>query len=474
MKKTLLAVILLLVFILTFNCFAAEVKMSDVDYNSELGKSIDKLVKGGVVSGIPQDDGTYKFEAENFVTRAEFCKMVNVTFGFEIMADNIFKDVYKDQWYYVYVLPAIHAGYIQGYGNGLFGPTDYITREQVCVILSRITEAKAVENKSEEGAEKAEDKEVVIKDKVSDWARPYVENVISKGYISLEEGNTFRATENMTRGELAFALDDFVEIKEEASEGNTSDKSNTVDISIGVRDPGSSGGGSGNSSSGSGSSGDSTDTPDPEPEPEDPVPEEPTPEVEYTITYELNGMGELPEGARTTFTASTWYLLPVVKNLDMYIFKGWYTDPLFEGEPIKAIQKGTTGNQTYYANWVPRYTDEELQASESIYSSLEFVKYDIEEKEELEVFEFDEKGMIIFNHLKTCSNEVLDMRETGLVVSNQYVRSRYVEEIREITTILDGMTVEERDSFELEINKMNTVALKDLVDLFDVNINYGK
>ena len=44
----------------------------------------------------------------------------------------------------------------------------------------------------------------------------------------------------------------------------------------------------------------------------------------------------------------------------------------------------------------------------------------------------------------------------------------------EIVDILDGMSVEERDAFEFEVNKLNTVVLKDLVNLFDVNINYGK
>ena len=201
MKKTVSILVLLLVLVMTLNCFAADVKMTDVDYTSDLGKSIDKLVKGGVISGIPQDDGTYTYAPQKHVTRAEFCKMVNVTFGFEIAADNIFKDVNPYQWYYIHVLPAIHYGYIQGYGDGRFGGDDYITREQVCRILNTIV------NKTSET-------KVEIKDKVSDWAKADVENFIGLGYISLEEGGKFRATENMTRGELAFVLDDFVVIEE--------------------------------------------------------------------------------------------------------------------------------------------------------------------------------------------------------------------------------------------------------------------
>ena len=121
MKKFSFVLAFLLMFAITTNCLAADVTMTDVDYSTDLGKSIEKLIKAGVVNGIPQEDGSFKYAPENPITRAEFCKMINVTFGYEIAANNIFTDVHSDQWYYVYVLPAIYEGYIQGYGDGKFG-----------------------------------------------------------------------------------------------------------------------------------------------------------------------------------------------------------------------------------------------------------------------------------------------------------------------------------------------------------------
>ncbi len=466
----------LLAFVITVtlmcNCFAAEVKMTDVDYNTELGKSIDKLVKGGVVNGIPQDDGTFKYAPENPVTRAEFCKMINTTFGYEIAANNIFTDVDSTKWYYVYVLPAIHYGYIQGYGDGRFGGEDYITREQVCVILSKIV-ASEEEEKAKETAETTTENteeaktapQVKIEDKVSEWARAYVEDIIAKGYIPLEEGNKFRATENMTRGELAFALDDFVVIKEAVPDtNNTGNTSTNVILPGGIRPSGGGGGSSGGSGDSTGdneSTGGGTVTPDPE--------------EEYTITYELNGIGELPEYAKTSFTASQLpYTLPILTGTAMEVFGGWYTDSGFSGEAITKIVSGTSDNVVLYAKWDPRYTEDELQTSEKIYDNLEFAISDLDDKIELEILEFDEKGQRIFDLLDSCVRNVYALKESGVVLSNTYVRGKHSTEISEITSILDGMTVEERDAFEFEINKMNTTVLKSLVDLFDVNINYGK
>ncbi len=204
MKKVLsLLVSVLLIFTCVTTCTyadtasAAKPVMTDVNYETEIGKSIKKLVDAGIINGIPEPDGTYTYRAQNSVTRAEFCKMVNITFGYNTPAENIFTDISAENWYYSHALIAIKEGYIKGYGDGRFHGEDTITREQVCTILSRI-----VKTPTESTAE--------ITDTVSDWAKEAVLNMIALGHISLEEDGKFRATENMTRGELAGALDGFV------------------------------------------------------------------------------------------------------------------------------------------------------------------------------------------------------------------------------------------------------------------------
>ena len=58
-----------------------------------------------------------------------------------------FSDVSTDAWYSGAVAWAAERGIVSGYGNGLFGPGDNITREQLAVILWRYAGEPAATNK---------------------------------------------------------------------------------------------------------------------------------------------------------------------------------------------------------------------------------------------------------------------------------------------------------------------------------------
>lgn len=261
--------------------FAAETAFTDVDKSTSVGQSIYKLSDAGIVNGYT--DNTFRPNGE--LTRAELCKMVNLVFDYKESTNNIFVDVLPNSWYYVQVLTAIKYGYIKGYDDGTFKGDNHLTREQFCVILDRIVDKKA-------------DSEAEISDDISEWAKDSVKNIVALGYMSAEDGNKFRATQNITRGELAEVLAKFVkdapaqEVKpsDDKKDGTTSgenDKNDGKDNN-GTTDTdkpsdNNNGGNSGNSGNGgnSGNSGNTGDTdPDPDPDPEptpDPTPE-PTPE----------------------------------------------------------------------------------------------------------------------------------------------------------------------------------------------------
>ena len=57
-----------------------------------------------------------------------------------------FKDIAKGIWYTDAAIWAANAGVITGYENGLFGPADNITREQMAVILYRYAGYKGYDN----------------------------------------------------------------------------------------------------------------------------------------------------------------------------------------------------------------------------------------------------------------------------------------------------------------------------------------
>jgi len=172
-----------------------KIYFSDVPADSSYAEAVEKLVLSGIINGYA--DNT--FRPENGITRAEMCKMINLTFNY-IDYDKAegFPDVSPEDWFSPYVLAAQQAGYIEGYEDGSFRPNNNITRQEVCVIINRILKPMDL------------GLNVTITDEVSDWAKEAVTLVVMNMMMPLEENNTFRAKENIKRYELASLLSRFV------------------------------------------------------------------------------------------------------------------------------------------------------------------------------------------------------------------------------------------------------------------------
>lgn len=155
---------------------------------------IQKWLDMGYITGYP--DGT--FRPEEFITRAEFVKIVNNAFGFEETAKIAFIDVKVDNWYYEEVQKAYKRGEIIGVSEREFAPDDYITREQAAIIMSRLLKLEA----NEKGADLFYDSS-----KISSWAREYVGAVTEYNLIKGYEDNTFRPQNNINRAEAVVLLD---------------------------------------------------------------------------------------------------------------------------------------------------------------------------------------------------------------------------------------------------------------------------
>ena len=68
---------------------AHKMTFTDVNESTEEGKSIYKLVDVGVING--NGDGT--FTPQNGITRAEFCKMINLVYNYTEKDQVLFTDV---------------------------------------------------------------------------------------------------------------------------------------------------------------------------------------------------------------------------------------------------------------------------------------------------------------------------------------------------------------------------------------------
>ncbi|CEN82000.1 glucan endo-1 [[Clostridium] sordellii] len=171
-------------------------------------KEINQFISNGYVNGY--EDKT--FRPDNSITRAEFVKLVNKYFGFNNKEDIKFSDINTNDWYYNDICIASKAGYINGYKDKTFKPNKTITREEVSKILI------SIKNKQDNVYDKLN--KYPDKNKVSNWAKPYVEGAIEQGYLKGDDLGLLNPTNNITRAEsitiLSRVSKEKSEIKDEA------------------------------------------------------------------------------------------------------------------------------------------------------------------------------------------------------------------------------------------------------------------
>jgi uncharacterized repeat protein (TIGR02543 family) len=151
-------------------------------------------------------DGTGKYLPNNNVTRAEFTKMLAGIAGIGKAGykSSGFQDVDEGAWYAPYVAWAAEKGIVKGFGNGLFGPNDYVTREQIALMITRFAAARDYALPSN-----AEPVKFADSDKVSSYAREAVEQVQKAGIVNgrtAEGGTVFAPLDNADRAEAAKML----------------------------------------------------------------------------------------------------------------------------------------------------------------------------------------------------------------------------------------------------------------------------
>lgn len=117
-----------------------------------------------------------------------------------------FLDVEKNLWYSSGVAWAAENGIVNGIGNGLFGPNNNITREQIAVILYNYTKFNKIELVN------GDDLRMFIdKSEVSDWAIDGVQWAVAEKLISGKGDGILDPKGNATRAEIATILKRYIE-----------------------------------------------------------------------------------------------------------------------------------------------------------------------------------------------------------------------------------------------------------------------
>ena len=141
-------------------------------------------------------------------TAADPYQIVTVLYRLEGQPETEFRGVFSDvpagKWYSAPVEWAASAGIVLGYGDGTYGRSDDVTREQLAVILYRYAVWKG-------WAVPAAALEAPDGDAVSDWAAEAVAWAAANGILAADEDGSVRPGEAATRAEIAKAIRAFLE-----------------------------------------------------------------------------------------------------------------------------------------------------------------------------------------------------------------------------------------------------------------------
>ena len=86
---------------------------------------------------------------DSVITRGEFTALIVRAFGFEVAKKSKeFTDVGKNHIFYEEIAAASEKGIIGGFPDGSFRPDNIITREEIMLIISRLTDEKATKKAS--------------------------------------------------------------------------------------------------------------------------------------------------------------------------------------------------------------------------------------------------------------------------------------------------------------------------------------
>lgn len=137
----------------------------------------------GIVSGY----GNGYYYPDNYLTRAQFCKLAVLALGLSsssALSTDPFSDVSSSYWARSYINLAYSKSLISGYGNGIFGPENTVTYGQAVTVLLRLLGYTST-------------------DIGNFWPDDYVSFAEE---IGLSDGVTSSADKPLTRGEAAILL----------------------------------------------------------------------------------------------------------------------------------------------------------------------------------------------------------------------------------------------------------------------------
>lgn len=173
----------------------------DLDDAEWAKKEIVNLAERGIVSGRTENT----FCPNQNMTREEFAKIIADAFLPEAEIVKLpFSDVSEGSWYYNYVAKAYSGKAISGKSDSLFGTGEYITREDMSVILYRILKDKLLNDGTEHLFADSAD--------IAEYAKEAVSVFYQNKIISGMGDNCFMPKGYATRAQVAKIISGLMDI----------------------------------------------------------------------------------------------------------------------------------------------------------------------------------------------------------------------------------------------------------------------
>ena len=162
------------------------------------------VTEHGLMNGVSQT----RFAPEETLTRGMIVTILHRMEGEPKAASSgTFTDVPNGQWDTEAVEWAAANGIVNGYGNGKFGPTDPVTREQLAAILYRYTKYKGLDVSVGEDTNILSYTDALT---VSEYAIPALQWACGEGLINGANGKLMPA-DHATRAQVAAIIHRYLE-----------------------------------------------------------------------------------------------------------------------------------------------------------------------------------------------------------------------------------------------------------------------
>jgi hypothetical protein len=198
--KSLLSIVLCVMLVISNIAYADTAKTEIAKYTDIAGNKYETQIREWIANGFIKGYPDGNFKPGNQITRSEFMALVNRSYGFTDTVDIKYSDVNKSNWYYSDASIATKAGFIQG-ANGKLMPLDNISRQEMAVILSRLTKNEKT------AADDAVINNFTDKNEIPAWSKAATSVAMKNKFFDGFVDKVFMPTVKITRLEAVVALD---------------------------------------------------------------------------------------------------------------------------------------------------------------------------------------------------------------------------------------------------------------------------